>query len=146
MGLTTADLIVLDLDCTAKEDVIKTLAQKMVTAGIVEDYDKFLTSLFEREEIAATTVGYDIGLPHGKAATVKKGAIAFATLKKPVVWNLENDEKVKTIFMLAIPESEKGTTHVNILVDLSKKILDNNFRDQLTKIKDVDKIVELINK
>lgn len=146
MGLTTADLIVLDLDCTAKEDVIKTLAQKMVTAGIVEDYDEFLTSLFEREEIAATTVGYDIGLPHGKAATVKKDAIAFATLKKPVVWNLENDEKVKTIFMLAIPESEKGTTHVNILVDLSKKILDNNFRDQLTKIKDVDKIVELINK
>lgn len=85
MGLTTADLIVLDLDCTAKEDVIKTLAQKMVTAGIVEDYDEFLASLFEREEIAATTVGYDIGLPHGKAATVKKGAIAFATLKKPVV-------------------------------------------------------------
>lgn len=146
MELTTKELVILDLDCTSKDTVIQTLAQKMAEVGVVENYDEFLASLMERENIAPTSVGYEIGLPHGKSSTVKKGAIAFASLKKPIIWDLENNEKVERIFMLAIPESEKGSTHVELLVNLSRKILDNNFRDSLKRAKIATEVVELINR
>ncbi len=145
MELTTKNLIVLDLDSKVKEDIIKIMAQKMVEDGVAESYEEYLSSLFEREEIAATTVGYDVGLPHGKSKTIKKAAVAFARLKNPVVWNLEDNEKVKMIFMLAVPEIENGTTDINILVELSKKILDKNFRDKLSIVKEIDEVVKLIN-
>ena len=145
MELITEELVVLNLKSDSKEEIIKELAQKLVDAGLVDDYSSYLSSLFKREEIAPTTVGYDIGLPHGKCSSVKKASIAFATLEKPVVWDLATDEKVKMIFMLAIPENEDSSTHSNLLVELSRKILDDNFRERLGKIKVVEEIVKLIN-
>lgn len=145
MGLITEELVVLNLKCNSKEEIIKELAQKLVDAGLVDDYSSYLTSLFKREEIAPTTVGYDIGLPHGKCSSVKKAAIAFATLEKPVVWDLATDEKVKMIFMLAIPENEDSSTHSNLLVELSRKILDDDFRIRLKNVKTRTEVVDLIN-
>ena len=48
-------------------------------------------------------------------------------VKNPILWNIQDDEKVKIVFMLAVSEEGKGT-HNDILVELSKKILDSNFK------------------
>ena len=121
------------------------MAKKITDEGIAENYEEYLDSLLKREEISATAVGYDVGLPHGKSTTVKRAAVAFARLKNPVLWSEEEDEYAKMVFMLAIPDGEKGTTHINILVDLSKKILDDDFRAGLEKAATAAEAAALIN-
>lgn len=145
MSLTVENLVMLDVECATKEEVIKMMAKKVADEGIAESYEEYLDSLMKREEIAATAVGYDVGLPHGKSTTVKRAAVAFARLKNPVLWSEEEDEYAKMVFMLAIPDGEKGTTHINILVDLSKKILDDDFRAGLEKATTAEEAVKLIN-
>ncbi len=145
MALTMENLVMLDVECTSKKEVIEMMAKKVADEGIAENYEMYLDSLFKREEIAPTAVGYDVGLPHGKSETVKRAAVAFARLKNPVLWSEEEDEYAKMVFMLAIPDGEKGTTHINILVDLSKKILDDDFRAGLEKATTVEEVVKLIN-
>ena len=145
MSLTVENLVMLDVECATKEEVIKMMAKKVADEGIAESYEEYLDSLMKREEIAATAVGYDVGLPHGKSTTVKRAAVAFARLKNPVLWSEEEDEYAKMVFMLAIPDGEKGTTHINILVDLSKKILDDDFRAGLEKAATAEEAVKLIN-
>lgn len=145
MSLTVENLVMLDVECTTKEEVIKMMAKKVADEGIAESYEEYLDSLMKREEIAATAVGYDVGLPHGKSTTVKRAAVAFARLKNPVLWSADEDEYAKMVFMLAIPDGEKGTTHINILVDLSKKILDDDFRAGLEKATTAEEAVKLIN-
>ena len=145
MALTVENLIVLDAECTSKREVIEMMAKKITDEGIAENYEEYLDSLLKREEISATAVGYDVGLPHGKSTTVKTAAVAFARLKNPVLWSEEENENAKMVFMLAIPDGEKGSTHINILVDLSKKILDDDFRAGLENAKTVEEAVKLIN-
>ena len=145
MALTVENLIVLDAECTSKREVIEMMAKKITDEGIAENYEEYLDSLLKREEISATAVGYDVGLPHGKSTTVKRAAVAFARLKNPVLWSEEEDEYEKMVFMLAIPDGEKGTTHINILVDLSKKILDDDFRAGLEKAATAAEAAALIN-
>ena len=142
MALTVENLVMLDVECATKEEVIKMMAKKVADEGIAESYEEYLDSLMKREEIAATAVGYDVGLPHGKSTTVKRAAVAFARLKNPVLCSADEDEYAKMVFMLAIPDGEKGTTHINILVDLSKKILDDDFRAGLEKAATAEEAVK----
>lgn len=129
----------------SKEEAIKKLADKLEEAGFLTTCNEFLESVYLREEIAPTTVGYGIGLPHGKGSCVKESAVAFMRVKNPILWNIQDDEKVKIVFMLAVSEEEGKGTHNDILVELSKKILDSNFRNRIENSSSIEEIVKLIN-
>lgn len=129
----------------SKEEAIKKLADKLEEAGFLTSCNEFLESVYLREEIASTTVGYGIGLPHGKGSCVKESAVAFMRVKNPILWNIQDDEKVKIVFMLAVSEEEGKGTHNDILVELSKKILDSNFRNRIENSNSIEEIVKLIN-
>lgn len=129
----------------SKEEAIKKLADKLEEAGFLTSCNEFLESVYLREEIAPTTVGYGIGLPHGKGSCVKESVVAFMRVKNPILWNIQDDEKVKIIFMLAVSEEEGKGTHNDILVELSKKILDSSFRNRIENSNSIEEIVKLIN-
>lgn len=129
----------------SKEEAIKKLADKLEEAGFLTSCNEFLESVYLREEIAPTTVGYGIGLPHGKGSSVKESVVAFMRVKNPILWNIQDDEKVKIVFMLAVSEEEGKGTHNDILVELSKKILDSNFRNRIENSSSIEEIVKLIN-
>lgn len=145
MALVTANRVLLNEPATSKNELIRKMAKLFVEDGVVDDYEAYVTALMEREAIAPTAVGYEVGLPHGKSAAVKYPAAAFARLSAPVMWNQEDDENAEYIFMLAIPTAAAGNEHINILVDLSKKILDDDFRELLSKSNDVEEILNAIN-
>lgn len=129
----------------SKEEAIKKLADKLEEAGFLTSCNEFLESVYLREEIAPTTVGYGIGLPHGKGSCVKESVVAFMRVKNPILWNIQDDEEVKIVFMLAVSEEEGKGTHNDILVELSKKILDSNFRNRIENSNSIEEIVKLIN-
>ena len=129
----------------SKEEAIKKLADKLEEAGFLTSCNEFLESVYLREEIAPTTVGSGIGLPHGKGSCVKESVVAFMRVKNPILWNIQDDEKVKIVFMLAVSEEEGKGTHNDILVELSKKILDSNFRNRIENSSSIEEIVKLIN-
>lgn len=129
----------------SKEEAIKKLVDKLEEAGFLTSCNEFLESVYLREEISPTTVGYGIGLPHGKGSCVKESVVAFMRVKNPILWNIQDDEKVKIVFMLAVSEEEGKGTHNDILVELSKKILDSNFRNRIENSSSIEEIVKLIN-
>ncbi len=143
---TIDNLIILEENqgVLSKEEVIEKLAKKMLESGFIANYEEYVDSVHKREEIAPTTVGYGIGLPHGKGNCVKESVVAFMRVKNPVLWNIPENEKVKMIFMLAVSEEHGKGTHNDILVKLSKKILDNNFRERIERSNSKDEIVKLI--
>lgn len=144
MALINANRILLNKTMKNKNEAIKEMAKLFVEDGVVDNYDEYLKSLMDREAIAETAVGYEVGLPHGKSTAVKYPAVAFARLSKDIMWSEEEQETAKFIFMLAIPTAA-GNEHINILVNLSKKILDDDFRELLSKSNDVEEIMNAIN-
>ena len=97
--LFSRELLFLDLDLTDKNQILHMMCARMESQGYVTDgFEKTVT---DRETYTSTEVGRGIALPHGLPEYVVRSAVAFARLKKPIVW-FDGDDEVDLIFLLAL--------------------------------------------
>lgn len=141
-NIINKELIILDLEASSKEEVIKKLSRIIEKQDKLIDYDGYIEQVFKREETFPTSIGFDVAIPHGKCDSVKTAAVAFARLKNEVQWS--EDEKVKYIFLIAVPEKEAGDTHLQILAQLSRKIMREEFREKLQGATRIEDILEIL--
>lgn len=135
MNLTTLShprAVCLNARFTDRDDAIRQLAQRLVELGKITDADAYLAEVFERESLGPTALGEGLAVPHGKTAAVKEAAFAVATLREPLAWEgVDGPEPVELIFLLAIPPAEAGSTHIQILTDLTTRLADDEVRRQV---------------
>lgn len=72
-----------------------------------------------------------IAIPHGKSETVVKPSLAFAKVTSGVDWDSLDGESAKLVFMIAVPQDSYGDIHLKILQRLSRKLMNDGFRQQL---------------
>jgi PTS system galactitol-specific IIA component len=134
----TQDHIVMDMEADNAKQVIDALAGKLVQQGcVVEDYG---CQTYEREVEHPTglpTQPFCIAFPHADAAGVHESALAFASLKKSVVFknmaDPDEDLDVLLVFMLANknPEEQIQTLrNLSLLFGQPEKLQD--LREQST--------------
>jgi len=140
--IITRDLIVLDLESSSKEEVIKDMAKLIEAQERLHDLKGYMEQVFKREETFPTAIGFEVAIPHGKTDTVKKPTVAFARLKSEVKWS--DEENARYIFLIAVPETEAGDMHLQILAQLSRKIMREEFRDQLKNSSEIDELLEIL--
>jgi len=99
-------IIVLDVEVTNDEELITLLADKLCAAGYVDESYGRMT--IAREQIHPTglpTKPFPIAIPHADADGVVASALAFASMKKPVMFcNMVEPEEelpVEMVFMIA---------------------------------------------
>ncbi|MBK0084483.1 PTS sugar transporter subunit IIA [Lactococcus sp. S64] len=148
---TIADLlydntIILDLPEQSKNAVISELAQELVNTGNVTELKGFETAIHERENESTTGIGMGIAIPHGKSSYVKKPTLAFARSDKGIEWCSLDGSPAQLIFMIAVPENSKEDIHLKILQQLSRKLMDSDFRQQLLKASDKNEVKGLLSK
>ncbi|UAK22667.1 PTS 2-O-a-mannosyl-D-glycerate transporter subunit IIABC [Kluyvera sp. CRP] len=135
MNLTTLShprAVCLNARFTDRDDAIRQLAQRLVELGKITDADAYLAEVFERESLGPTALGEGLAVPHGKTAAVKEAAFAVATLREPLAWEgVDGPEPVELIFLLAIPPAEAGSTHIQILTDLTTRLADDEVRQRV---------------
>lgn len=136
--------IVMDLEALTKEEVINSLATKLEEKGVLTNKEYFMASVMEREEHSTTGIGNGIAIPHGKSEVVLEAAIAFAKLRNPVEWQSLDDQPVSIVIMLAIPDSEKGDTHLRLLSEIAVKLMDDEFVEALKKKTEPLEVVRLL--
>lgn len=141
-NLITKELIVLDLDLSSKEDVIKEMARVIEGQGRLYDYNNYVKQVFAREKNFSTAIGFEVAIPHGKTDSVKNASLAFARLKNEIQWG--DEEKVKYVFLIAVPETEAGDTHLKILAQISRKIMREEFREKLKSSLGIDELLEVL--
>ena len=89
-NLIDENLIFLNLDLKTKSEVLETMADKIYKEGkliSIEDEnvkEGFIKSLWEREKVFSTAVGYSFGIPHVKCEFVKDACIAYARLENEI--------------------------------------------------------------
>ena len=76
------------------------------------------------------------------AEEVKYETLAFAHLKKPIVW--DGKEEVSIIFMIGVPSPAAGNRHLEILASLFRKVIYDDFREKLVEAKKPEEIVSLL--
>lgn len=132
------ELIVLDSDLSNKEDIIRFLADKADKLKYITNLDKYIQAVENREKEFPTSIGYGVSIPHGKSEAVSEAFIAFMRSKSPIIWDQENQFPVSLVFLIGVPESKKETLHLKILAQISRKLMDENFRDSLLTVNQED--------
>lgn len=141
MELMNEGLVVFDLKAGSPEETVSQIAGIMERQGRLNNREAYVKDVIKREEGAPTSIGFLIATPHAKSAYVKEPSLAFARLKDPVQWA---DEKVQMVFLIAVPDPGQGEKHLEILAKLSRKIIHDDFREQLMSVTNEKEVLELI--
>ncbi|MGL4973461.1 MAG: PTS 2-O-a-mannosyl-D-glycerate transporter subunit IIABC [Culicoidibacterales bacterium] len=131
--ITQESLIVTHGKVKTKKEAIELLVKKIDEAGKLESHDEFLQAVFEREGLSPTGFEGNLAIPHGKSTAVKEATFAVLTVEEPIAdWeSVDPTNEVKLVFLLAIPESEAGTTHLTILSELVKRLSNESYKQRL---------------
>ncbi len=141
--LTSPALITLGSDFTHKADVIAALVHALYTAGKITSEEEFLNVVYAREALSETGMESGLAIPHGKSACVKEASFAVMSTKNIVAdWeSLDPSNEVQYIFLLAIPEAEGGSTHLELLAELMQRMSDVNYKERLFASASVESFV-----
>lgn len=139
------ELIFTDLEFITRDDILMFCVKQLAQKGLIEHESKFITEINKREKEIPTSLGLGVAVPHARCKEVRKSFILFIRLKEAILWDVRNSEKVDLIFMIGVPEVEEaGQLHLRILSEISKKLIDEKFRDEL-RLSNENQIFDLLN-
>lgn len=137
------NLIEINLVAKTKEEVLEKMTDMLYKEGVLNSKKDYLNDVFKRERLGTTGVGMSIAIPHGKSNSVKRTAVAIAKLHNPVEWNSLDNNPVKMVFLLAVPEN-KDDFHLQLLSQLASMLMDDKFRESLVNANEKSKILNII--
>ncbi len=118
--LTGQDWIMPGLPPQRREDLLVSLAAKLVENRIVDDVAGFVDGLLAREKLAPTSVGEGLAIPHLRRAEdfpVARPLVLIGTCPWGIDWDTPDHQKVRLI-LLPIAGSE--LVHLKILSIISR--------------------------
>lgn len=147
-NLIDNNLIILDLESQNKNDVIEKLVDLLDKNGALTDRNEFLEAVLIRESKSPTGLEDGLAIPHGKSHSVKIPKIAAARLKNKIKdWeSVDEENEVDLVFLIAIPDSEKGTTHIEVLSNLTTLFMEDGFIESLRQAKNKEDFLNIILK
>ncbi|WP_421229368.1 PTS fructose transporter subunit IIABC [Aeromonas jandaei] len=132
--LINEHLINLDLKATRKEEVFTEMARLLVAQGKVSDEQQFVKDLWAREELDNTGFEEGVALPHAKSAAVSTPAVAIGISRHGIDYGAEDGKPSKLFFMIASPAGG-ANHHIEVLAELSAKLIEEGFIDALLAAK-----------
>lgn len=142
--ISSIDLIDTDLTGESQEEVMDELIRKLDTFDIVRSSKEFKQAILARENESTTGLGMNIAIPHGKSSTVSRPAVVFGIKRDGVDWKSMDGTDAKLIFMIAVPIESAGDAHLKILQMLSRRLMDENFRNELLQVTSKEEAYKLL--
>ena len=142
--LLDAKSVKIPLSATSKEEAIRLLVNSLAEGGSVSDKAAYLEAVLQREATGSTGIGFGVAIPHGKSPGVAKAGIAFAKLAQPLEWASLDGNPVQVVFMIAVPQEAAGNEHLKILIAISRKLIDEEFRGKLMAVANYDELAALL--
>jgi len=124
------DAVVLDLESSAKADVLSEMARALAAAEPGLDADRLLQVLLERESLQSTGIGEGVAIPHGKLAGLDRLVASFARSRPGVDFDSIDGQPTHLFFLLVVPE-HSGGQHLKALARISRFFRDAAFRKEL---------------
>lgn len=142
--LYKAETVCLSLDKTDKEEVIDEMIAMLEADGVLNNAAVYKEEIMKRESISSTGFGGGIAIPHAKTSAVKVPRVAVGLSKKGVSYNSMDGEPVYMLFMIAAGAGEDDA-HLKLLSELSQKLMEPVFIEQLKECKTEHDVVSLLS-
>ncbi len=140
--LLTPATTLLDISFSSKKKLFEHAAELFARAHGLKASDIF-SSLFERERLGSTALGYGIAIPHGRIKGLKDAVGAFYRLSLPLEFDAPDNQPVSLCFVLLVPK-DANETHLQILGELAQLFGDESMRAQMLEAASPAELIALV--
>lgn len=142
--ITNENLITIDLKGSKRDDVIDEMIDMLEVEDVLQSKKDFKDAIIARENESSTGIGMNIAIPHGKSPAVSEPRVVFGIKRDGIDWNSLDGTEARLIFMIAVPKESEGDAHLKILQMLSRKLMDDEYREQLLNVTSNEEAYELL--
>lgn len=142
--LISKNLITISDHQLNQDKVMNRLIDQLKMNGIITNELEFKSAILEREFQSSTGIGMNIAIPHAKSNVVTEPKIAVMKTNQGVDWKSIDGTLANLIFMIAVPSNEAGDKHLKILQKLSRKLMDDNYRNSLLQANSEEEMYNLL--
>lgn len=143
--MINTSLIKLSLAAKTKDEVLLEMVNLLQEQHRINNLDGFLSAVKERELHGSTGIGFGIAIPHGKSKFVNQPSLVFGRSTSGIEFEALDELPAHIFFMIAVPE-DSSDLHLQTLAKLSRKLIDDEFRDYLLNAKTVGEIILALEK
>lgn len=126
-----------------KIEALQSISNLFYKFGYVEQPNQFLEVVLAREEVFSTGIGKNIAIPHGRQASIKELKAAVVLLDKELEFESIDDEPVRIIFMIAVPD-DQNSTYMKLLSTISGYLRDDLYRNHLLQCDNEEEMLVLL--
>ena len=134
--------VLLDLDVSSKKRLFEQIGLLFENSRQIPRARVF-DSLFDREKLGSTGLGYGVAIPHGRIKTIKEPVCAFVRAAQPIAFESPDAEPVRLIFAMLVPE-HATEAHLELLSELAQMFSDSTMREALATAPDAPAAHRLI--
>ena len=140
--LVEREFICLNSEYNDKYQAIKELSQLANACGKLNNIEEYEKSVLSREAEFTTAIGCLVAIPHGQSDGVNEPFIIFSRTKEDFKWdNLD----VQMVFMIGVPKRNCCDTHLKILANIARNLMDEDFRDALLTSNSEKEIYDILH-
>lgn len=143
-NLINEDRIIFDNRIQTKELLFEKVAEVLFKEGSITNTKKFIRDLYKREEETSTGIEAGFGIPHAKSKYVKEPLIVFVHSDIINDYFGLDDSPIECSFLIGVPKKATDV-HLQILSELSRKLMDEKFRERLKNSKNKNEIITILS-
>ncbi|MDR0484410.1 MAG: fructose PTS transporter subunit IIA, partial [Alphaproteobacteria bacterium] len=146
--LTNNNLILLNKSFSTQEETIAFLTEQLYLQGKISNKELFFADCLAREKTSSTNIAENLAMPHSKSHYVLEPSFAIAICKETVVkWKDYNSnlQPVKIIILLAVPENEGNTTHLQLLTSFATKLANPSYMEDLLSCTTPEEVLKVLD-
>lgn len=136
--------IILNLQVSTRDEVIRLLSERLLENGFIRNVDQFIDDVNEREQQMSTGVGNGLAIPHGKSESVIESTVVFAKTQNEIEWDSLDNKPVNIVFLLAVSKQDENDEHLQLLADISGKLMDDDYVEDIRNATSIERIKALL--
>ena len=139
-------IINLDYEAFSKEEAVKELVDMMLMDGRLLDGSHVEEAVWAREALYPTEMDGGIAIPHLQSEHVLCHSVGILRLKEPLGWLGKSKPQVKTIFLLAVPDTGAKDQHMKVFSRLARKLVNPEFIRRFNLCNGRQQVIALLQK
>lgn len=142
-SLTEPELIFPELEATNRDDVLRSLAERLEDHKVIGSADELYGKLVEREQLGSTGVGAGVAIPHCKLRGLSQVVLAIGITRDGIDFGAVDTKPVRLFFLVVSP-TEAPALHLQVLAAISRWLKQNSHVARLLELHDRQAIYHLL--
>ncbi|WP_425255281.1 fructose-specific PTS transporter subunit EIIC [Mammaliicoccus sciuri] len=143
-NLVDSKRVFLNKSFNNKESALEFIAQQSVETNVSDNFNSVFAGLKAREAESSTGMENGIAIPHVSDKSISTSSLIVVKMDNEIEWPSLDEKPTNFLISILVPENN-GEEHLNILANLSRKLMDKEFTNQLISSNSKEEIVNLLS-